>query len=160
MVFEREYFIKELRAAEEYFNRSTKLLTEEQSSLLPAKEMYTAAQQIGHVGLTIHWFLEGAFSDKGFNLDMDEHKKEVEKFRSISEARVFTKEAFRLLGNKIQNTPEAEWTAAIVPGPVMGGEPRYHILPGIVEHTAHHRGALTVYARIAGIVPPMPYMDM
>jgi uncharacterized damage-inducible protein DinB len=26
-----------------------------------------------------------------------------------------------------------------------------------VEHTAHHRGALTVYSRLLGKVPPMPY---
>ena len=33
------------------------------------------------------------------------------------------------------------------------------IFSGITDHTAHHRGALTVYARVQGIVPPMPYMD-
>jgi uncharacterized damage-inducible protein DinB len=27
----------------------------------------------------------------------------------------------------------------------------------MVEHTAHHRGALTVYSRKLGKVPPMPY---
>jgi uncharacterized damage-inducible protein DinB len=29
----------------------------------------------------------------------------------------------------------------------------------ITDHTAHHRGALTVYARLNGIVPPMAYME-
>jgi uncharacterized damage-inducible protein DinB len=33
------------------------------------------------------------------------------------------------------------------------------IFRAITDHTAHHRGALTVYARTQGIVPPMPYMD-
>ncbi len=28
------------------------------------------------------------------------------------------------------------------------------------SHTAHHRGALAVYARLLGKVPAMPYMDM
>jgi uncharacterized damage-inducible protein DinB len=27
----------------------------------------------------------------------------------------------------------------------------------MVEHTAHHRGALTVYSRLLGKVPLMPY---
>jgi hypothetical protein len=27
----------------------------------------------------------------------------------------------------------------------------------MVEHTAHHRGALTAYSRLLGKVPPMPY---
>jgi uncharacterized damage-inducible protein DinB len=34
------------------------------------------------------------------------------------------------------------------------------IFGAITDHTAHHRGALTVYARLNGIVPPMPYMEM
>ncbi len=38
--------------------------------------------------------------------------------------------------------------------------PRFAIFSAITDHTAHHRGALTVYARLKGIVPPMPYMDM
>jgi uncharacterized damage-inducible protein DinB len=42
----------------------------------------------------------------------------------------------------------------------MGGLPKKSIFGGITDHTAHHRGALTVYARLKGIVPPMPYMDM
>jgi uncharacterized damage-inducible protein DinB len=33
------------------------------------------------------------------------------------------------------------------------------IFGAITDHTAHHRGALTVYARLAGAVPPMPYAD-
>ena len=42
---------------------------------------------------------------------------------------------------------------------IMGGAPRLAIFGAINDHTAHHRGALTVYARLNGIVPPMPYMD-
>jgi uncharacterized damage-inducible protein DinB len=42
----------------------------------------------------------------------------------------------------------------------MGGLPRYAIVSALTDHTAHHRGALTVYARLLGLVPPMPYMDM
>ena len=29
---------------------------------------------------------------------------------------------------------------------------------GLVDHTAHHRGALAVYARLVGKTPSMPYM--
>jgi uncharacterized damage-inducible protein DinB len=43
------------------------------------------------------------------------------------------------------------------PGPVMGGQPISDIVWAMVEHTAHHRGALTVYSRQLGKVPPMPY---
>jgi uncharacterized damage-inducible protein DinB len=43
------------------------------------------------------------------------------------------------------------------PGPVMGGQPISDIVWAMVEHTAHHRGVLTVYSRLLGKVPPMPY---
>ena len=43
------------------------------------------------------------------------------------------------------------------PGPVMGGQPISDIVWSMVEHTAHHRGALTVYSRLLGKVPVMPY---
>jgi len=43
------------------------------------------------------------------------------------------------------------------PGPIMGGQPLSDIVWSMVEHTAHHRGALTVYSRQLGKVPPMPY---
>ena len=39
----------------------------------------------------------------------------------------------------------------------MGGQPIGDIVWSIVEHTAHHRGALTVYSRLLGKVPIMPY---
>jgi hypothetical protein len=42
-------------------------------------------------------------------------------------------------------------------GPVMGGQPIGDIVWSMVEHTAHHRGALTVYSRLLGKVPAMPY---
>jgi uncharacterized damage-inducible protein DinB len=40
----------------------------------------------------------------------------------------------------------------------MGGLSRMAIFSAITDHTAHHRGALTVYARLNKLVPPMPYM--
>jgi uncharacterized damage-inducible protein DinB len=39
----------------------------------------------------------------------------------------------------------------------MGGQPITDIVWAMVEHTAHHRGALTVYSRELGKVPVMPY---
>jgi uncharacterized damage-inducible protein DinB len=40
---------------------------------------------------------------------------------------------------------------------VMAGQPIGNIVWGMVEHTAHHRGALSVYSRLLGKTPPMPY---
>ena len=53
---------------------------------------------------------------------------------------------------------DAELMTPIAAGPIMSGAPHMAIVSGITDHTAHHRGALTVYARVSGIVPPNPYM--
>jgi uncharacterized damage-inducible protein DinB len=49
--------------------------------------------------------------------------------------------------------------APIADGPVLPGQPRAAIIAAIAEHTAHHRGALAVYARLLGYAPPIPYTD-
>ena len=53
-----------------------------------------------------------------------------------------------------------EWASPLPPNPIMGERPRYAIIGGLTDHTAHHRGALTVYQRLLGLTPPMPYGDM
>jgi uncharacterized damage-inducible protein DinB len=40
---------------------------------------------------------------------------------------------------------------------IMGGAPRAAVVSGIVDHTAHHRGSLAIYARLVGKEPMMPY---
>ena len=40
---------------------------------------------------------------------------------------------------------------------IMEGAPRLSVVSGIVDHTAHHRGSLAVYARLIGKEPLMPY---
>jgi uncharacterized damage-inducible protein DinB len=45
-----------------------------------------------------------------------------------------------------------------ITGALMAGEPRTEMLVAFNDHFAHHRGALSVYARLLGRVPPMPYM--
>ena len=52
----------------------------------------------------------------------------------------------------------ADCDGALPEGPVMGGQPRFTIFGAITDHTTHHRGALTVYSRLRGHVPAMPYM--
>jgi uncharacterized damage-inducible protein DinB len=59
----------------------------------------------------------------------------------------------------VASKSDAELRAPLPEGAIMGGAPRMAIFSGITDHTAHHRGALTVYARLKGVVPPMPYVD-
>jgi len=154
-----EAIIAELRGTQEYFNRSTRTLTEADSSFTPIEGTWTVAQQIGHVAHTVDWFVEGAFRPEGFDTDWPKIQEEISRVKSVDEARAWLDAAFaRAIDFLGARTPE-ELAQPLPPGDIMGGAPRFAIVSAIADHTAHHRGALTVYARLLGRVPPMPYMD-
>ncbi len=150
-------FTKQLIASKEFFERSTRVLDEGDSGFRPKEGMMTVAQQVAHVAQTLDWFIEGASRKEGFDLDFEKHAKALASVTSLSDARQKLEAAY---GNAIQflRSRTAEQLAApLPPGPVMGGQPISEIVWGMVEHTAHHRGALTVYSRQLGKVPVMPY---
>ena len=68
--------------------------------------------------------------------------------------------AFVAAGQVVDAHGDQEWMAPLPEGPIMGGQPRIAIFEGLYDHTAHHRGALSVYSRLLGKVPAMPYMEM
>ena len=150
----------ELRSAHEYFNRSTRSLTEAHSGFAPAEGMMTAAQQVAHVAQTIDWFIEGAFRPEGFDLDFEAQGKALASCTSLASSRAWFERAVAAAAAKVEHLSDAELMTPLPDGPIMGGVPRIAIFGAINDHTAHHRGALTVYARLNGLVPPMPYMEM
>jgi len=119
--------------------------------------MYTAAQQVAHAAQTIEWFLEGA--ETQFDLDFGKHDADVRACQSITKARERLKTAFEAAREFVHSRSEGELEEALPTGPIMAGAPRSAIFGGIAEHTAHHRGALTVYSRLLGRTPLMPYME-
>ena len=121
--------------------------------------MMTAAQQVAHAAQTIDWFVDGAFSPKGFDTNFEVHAKALEGCTSLAAAREWFEKAVQAAGATLKGKTDEELMAPIAAGPIMGGAPRMAIVSAITDHTAHHRGALTAYARVSGIVPPMPYMD-
>jgi len=150
----------ELRNAQEYFNRSTRNLREEHSTFTPADGMMTAAQQVAHAAHTIGWFMDGAFSPAGFDMNWEEHAKIVMAYTSVAAAKKWFDEQVEAAAKVVAGKSDQELLAPLPPGPIMGGAPRMAVFGALTDHTAHHRGALTVYARLNGVVPPMPYMDM
>jgi uncharacterized damage-inducible protein DinB len=153
-----EVFASQIQDIHTWFNRSTSALTEEDSSFAPVEGTHTVAQQVAHVAWTVEWFLEGAFRPEGFDLDFDKEKAALEKVTSLTEARVWLERAFHQAAEVIGSQTMESLTERLPEGPVMGGAPRLAIVSALQDHTAHHRGALTVYARLLGKVPPMPYM--
>jgi uncharacterized damage-inducible protein DinB len=144
----------QLLSSKEYFDRSTSLLEEADSSFRPTPEMMTAAQQVAHAAQTLDWFVDGATRPEGFDLDFAAHAAEIEKVTSLAAARAMLEAAF---ARAIALCRTEDLSRPLPPGPVMAGQPIGTIVWGMVEHTAHHRGALSVYSRLLGKTPPMPY---
>lgn len=153
--------IAALDKSQEFFDRSTKALTEADSNFAPKEGMFTVAATVAHVAQTLDWFIDGAFHRKdGFSMDFEAMDAEVRAFTSLAAARKRLKACFDRSRAELARQTPASLMAPLPAGPIMGGLPRLVIVGAMEEHTAHHRGALSVYARLLGHVPPMPYMDM
>jgi uncharacterized damage-inducible protein DinB len=151
------WYALQIRELEKFFDKSTSVFAEKDSKFAPAKGVYTVAQHVTHVAQSIDWFIDGAFRKEGFDMDFDAMNKEVRKAKSLKEARAWMKRACKRAAKVLGSKTQADMKKPIT-GPLMTGEPRVAILHAMCDHTAHHRGALTVYARLLGRVSPMPYM--
>jgi uncharacterized damage-inducible protein DinB len=150
-------FVQMLRDTKEWFDRSTRCLVEDDSTFAPFDGAMTTAQVVAHVAQTVDWFMEGASRPEGFDLDFERMGAEVAAVDSLTDARAWVDRAFGSAIERTQGLSPMELVTALPDGPVMGGAPRLAIYQ---DHTAHHRGALTVYARLRGHTPAMPYGDM
>jgi uncharacterized damage-inducible protein DinB len=155
-----DHLAKELLDSKEFFERSTRVLEEADSNFTPVQGTMTVAQQVAHAAITVDWFIEGASRPEGFDLDFEKHTKALENVKSLSEARGMLEKAYENAVQFIRSKSPEELERPLPPGPVMGGAPVSEIVWAMVEHSAHHRGALTVYSRLLGKTPLMPYMEM
>lgn len=150
-----------LDSSQEFFERATSALTEADSDFAPADGMFSTAAMVLHVALTIDWFVEGAFERAdGFSMDFEGADRTARACHSLAAARAHLKRSYDNARKVIAAQPAASLMQPLPPGPIMGGAPRMAVVASIEDHTAHHRGALSVYTRLRGRVPPMPYMDM
>ena len=153
----KQELITQVTDSKEFLDRSTGVLTEEDSALTPVDGMMTAAQQLAHIAQTIDWFVDGAFGES-FDMDFEVAAKEVATMTSLESARDWCNRAYANAIETIGAKSDEELAELTPEGPIMGSTPKSIVLAGIADHTAHHRGALTVYTRLAGKVPAMPYM--
>ena len=156
----KESLSGQLAVMKEYFDRSTRVLQEADSGFAPKEGMFTVSQQVAHAAQTVEWFIEGGFAPGGFDLDFAGMDQAVRATTSLGAAREWWERACAVAKTALEGHSDQEWMASLPPGPIMGGLPRLSIFGALTDHTAHHRGALTVYSRLLGKVPPMPYGDM
>ena len=153
----KQILLNQIKASKTYLDRATDVLCEEDSSISPTDGMMTVAQQMAHIAHTVDWFIEGAFGE-GFDMDFEGSSVIIGKVTSLQEAREWCIRSFDQALQAIEAKSEEELQALTPEDSIMGAAPIHAVLTGIIEHTAHHRGALSVYSRLAGKVPSLPYM--
>jgi uncharacterized damage-inducible protein DinB len=150
------HFAESIRRTKNFFDNTTLCFDEKDADFAPKPGMFTTAQQIAHAAQAMEWFVDGAFSPEGMTTDFEAMEAEVRKIVTLKEARAWMDHAQAHVLRIIEKKPMMELMLPIA-GHVMAGMPRREIFEAIADHTAHHRGALAVYARLLGKAPRMPY---
>lgn len=152
----KQIFISELQSSLKFFLNMVSAFQESDSAYAPQSGVYTVAAQIQHAALTVDWFLEGAITG-GFNMDFAEHDRLARDAKSISQSVKHLNEAYGRLIDYIESHDLGLFEEEFPADSLMPGA-KYGVLFGVIDHTAHHRGALSQYLRSMGKVPPMPYL--
>lgn len=154
-----EKIIARLKSLHQFFSNTTECLAEEDSVFAPGEGMHTVAQHMAEVAHTIDWFVEGAFGTEGFDMDFEAGRRKIMGCQSLNEARRRLNEAVEKAVKFVEGKTDDELRKPLPAESHMEGQPTETIFWAITDHTAHHRGALAVYARLLGKTPKMPYTD-
>ena len=90
-------------------------------------------------------------------MDFEADIREAKAVTSLEDAVAWLHRAFEHAIEVVGSASDEELFTPIPDTRIMEGAPRAAAVSGIVDHTAHHRGSLAVYARLIGKVPLMPY---
>ena len=146
----------QLSMSRNLLKKTLETFEEEDSGFGPSPDVFTVAGHVAHAAGTVDWFVDGAFGD-GWNMDFEGHLKETKAVTSLAEAIAWVDRAYGRAIEVVGSASDEDLRAPMPDPRIMEGQPRGAIVNGITDHTAHHRGALTVYARLLGKVPVMPY---
>jgi uncharacterized damage-inducible protein DinB len=149
-------FKQELKSTLKFFKTTISVFDEADASYTPQPELYTVAAHVDHTAETIDWFIEGAFG-AGWDMDFEAHVARSKAVTSLAQAKEHLEQAFAKAAEVIGAATDGQLFEPIPDKQIMEGAPRCAIVSAINDHTAHHRGSLSVYARLQGKEPPMPY---
>jgi uncharacterized damage-inducible protein DinB len=147
-----------IRTEQKFFLNVIGGLESKDGDFRPTPEMMTAAQQVQHVATTLDWFREGAFGS-GFEMDFEKLEAANRKPCTLDEAREALEASYERMIATMESKSAEEMMAPLPENPIFGPMPRIVIIHANSDHTAHHRGALSVYLRLLGKTPKMPYGD-
>ena len=146
----------DLAATRRFFDRTTSVLTEADAGFRATPETMSVVEMVAHVAQTLDWLRVGGFEDR-WRTDWEVMVAEAARVESLGAARQWLAEAWDRLRAAVDAAPEEKLAEPMGDNPFFPGRPRYAVVKSAVDHTGHHRGALGVYARLLGKVPPMVY---
>lgn len=157
---ERNSAVEMLHQQREFFLRSTSVFDEADSNFRPTTEQRTVAQMMRHTWRSVKWFTDAVFTDIGFSMDFEGDERETQQAVSVEEERKLLDQEYDRAIEFWGALSEEQVAEPIPDNPLFGPVPKLTLVFACHDHTAHHRGALTVYARALGKVPHEPYADM
>jgi len=146
----------QLETSHKYIRSTISIFEEEDAGFAPQPELYTVAGHIAHAADSVEWFVDGAFGE-GWNMDFEGLIAAARAVETLEEAVAWLDRAFEKAIATFEAASDDDLAAPIPDDRIMPGASRSAIVVPLVDHTAHHRGALTVYARLLGKVPGMMY---
>ena len=149
-------FAKELELCHKWFKATLSVFDPGDAGFAPDPELYTVAGHVAHAADSVDWFVEGAFGT-GWDMDFDKLIAKAKAVTSLEDAVQWLDKSFDEVIKVVGEASDEQLFETIPDKKIMEGAPRAAIVSGILDHTAHHRGALTVYARLVGKTAPMPY---
>jgi uncharacterized damage-inducible protein DinB len=147
---------EQLESTHRFFKTTLSVFQPADAGYTPNPELYSVAGHVAHAADSVDWLIEGGFGE-GWDMDFEGLVAKAKAVTSLQEATEWLDRAF---ANAVAVVRAASDQVLFEPIPdtrIMEGAPRSAVVGAIVDHTAHHRGALAVYARLIGKVPPMPY---
>ncbi len=151
-----EGLVQQLESTQKFFKTTLSVFVPEDGGFAPYPELYTVAGHVAHAADSIDWFIEGAFGG-GWDLEFDALIAKAKAVTTLEEAVGWLDRAFTNAIAVVGAASDQVLVESIPDKRIMEGAPRLAVVSGIVDHTAHHRGSLAVYARLIGKEPPMPY---
>lgn len=153
---DREAARESLRIEKLFLGNVLKQFRPEHETFAPKPGMMNVAQQINHVAHTIEWFREGAFG-KGFDLDFEGHLKRDMAPVTLEQAMDHLERAYADYYALLDSISDEDLLQPMPYNDIFKDAPRFVVFPSQADHTAHHRGVLTVYLRLLDIEPALVY---
>ncbi len=151
-----EGLVKELESTQKFFKTTLSIFESDDAGFAPYPELYTVAGHVAHTADTIDWFIEGGLG-AGWDMELEASIAKAKAVTSLQEAVEWLDRSFVNAKAVVGEASDQVLFESIPDTRIMAGAPRLAVVSGIVDHTAHHRGSLAVYARLIGKQAPMPY---